>query len=319
MNSTNNRKLIETLNSIFTFFEIDYFLESMMKPSGQRNVFIAHHAENAEEKYVIKITRHVPYHVARLQREIKILNGIDSPYFPHIYHHQFVTRENLDNYYDNLIYEKRTDDTENLKKMGIHPFFLTAEEYIPNIPWEETFSAPVDSKDVANFLVHIFIGLSTLWKLQQAHRDLKPENILIKPDGNPVIIDLGIMKSLREDTVDLTIPGMMSPHTQRYASLEQLLNQQENITYKTDQFSIGLIAYSLLTGKFPYGDIAEIGPEVLVENMQKYNVVHIETYCPNLNKRFARFIHKLIEIEPYKRYRNSKSIIKELKQIQGEV
>jgi len=119
----------------------------------------------------------------------------------------------------------------------VYPFFLTVEEYIPNISWEERFPAPVDQKDIANFLTHIFIGLSTLWKLQQAHRDLKPDNLLIKPDGNPVIIDLGIMKSLREDTIDLTIPGMMSPHTQRYASLEQLLNQQGNITYYPERLS----------------------------------------------------------------------------------
>lgn len=318
MNSKNNQKLIKILNHILTFFGIDYLLETIMKPSGQRNVFIAHQLENDTKKYVIKITRLIPYHVARLQREIKILNEIDSQYFPHIYHHQFITRENLENYYDNFSSANRTEKIKNIKAIGITPFFLTIEEYIPNISWEDRFPAPVSQKDLINFLTHIFVGLGTLWKLQQAHRDLKPENILITPEGDPVIIDLGISKSLREDTVDLTIPGMISPHTKRYASLEQLLNQQENITYKTDQFSIGLISYFLLTKKFPYGDIIEMGPDALIDNMQNRKVISIKEYCPNLNKRFGKFIHKLIDIEPYKRYRNSKSIIQELKQIQGE-
>jgi len=75
----------------------------------------------------------------------------------------------------------------------------------------------------------------------------------------------------------------------------------------------------LLTNRFPYGDIGEIGPEALVDNMQNNNVVHIRTYCHDLNERFGQFIHKLIKIEPYKRYRNSKSIIQELGQIQGEL
>lgn len=115
------------------------------------------------------------------------------------------------------------------------------------------------------------------------------------------------------------MPGAISPHTKRYASLEQLLNQQDNITYKTDQFSIGIISYFLLTKKFPYGDIIEIGPEVLIENMKNKKLVFIKDHNQCLNDRLCFFVHKLIEIEPYKRYRNSKSILNELNEIKGEL
>lgn len=83
------------------------------------------------------------------------------------------------------------------------------------------------------------------------HRDIKPENLLIRTDGTLKLVDFGIAKAEDIDanfTRVSSSPGMMgSPH---YMAPEQITGQ--TVTPQTDQFSLGVIAWELLTGCRPF-------------------------------------------------------------------
>ena len=99
------------------------------------------------------------------------------------------------------------------------------------------------------------------------HRDLKPENILLPGDGTEAkVLDFGVAKIVDRDegnpgpaesqtvlTVEGTIVG-----TPAYMAPEQLRGLVPDA--RTDVFSLGVIAYEMLTGRLPFGrgSLAEV-------------------------------------------------------------
>lgn len=80
------------------------------------------------------------------------------------------------------------------------------------------------------------------------HRDVKPANFLITKQGLLKITDFGIAKMLDSD-VSLTNTGMVIG-TVQYMSPEQIGAQP--VTGRSDQFSLAVIAYEMLTGQRPF-------------------------------------------------------------------
>jgi len=79
------------------------------------------------------------------------------------------------------------------------------------------------------------------------HRDVKPANIMVDRRGNVVVMDFGIAKAA--DDAHLTRTGLVIG-TPAYMSPEQCLAQ--GVASASDQYSLGVVAYELLTGRTPF-------------------------------------------------------------------
>jgi len=83
------------------------------------------------------------------------------------------------------------------------------------------------------------------------HRDVKPENVLIDPEGRARVMDFGIARA--GESQRLTTTGTMLG-TPEYMSPEQA--QGLLLDHRSDLYSLGIVAYELLTGRTPFGDQA---------------------------------------------------------------
>ncbi len=79
------------------------------------------------------------------------------------------------------------------------------------------------------------------------HRDIKPSNILVTTDGTVKLLDFGVARLAQQDGTDADSTPL--PFTPAYAAPEQLAAKPESAA--TDVYSLGVLLYSMLTGKMP--------------------------------------------------------------------
>jgi serine/threonine protein kinase len=79
------------------------------------------------------------------------------------------------------------------------------------------------------------------------HRDIKPSNIHVLADGTVKLLDFGLARVMRTETLTAADVVLGTPH---YASPEQL--KGEEVDGRTDVYSTGVVAFEMLTHRRPF-------------------------------------------------------------------
>lgn len=121
--------------------------------------------------------------------------------------------------------------------------------------------ARLSEERTVGLLSGVAMGVDSAHKSGVFHRDLKPENILLPESGTgPKVVDFGVAKltTVAPNSEPLTVGGTIVG-TPAYMAPEQL--RGEAVDARADVFSLGVMAYEMLTGKLPYGGASflEIG------------------------------------------------------------
>jgi serine/threonine-protein kinase PpkA len=109
-------------------------------------------------------------------------------------------------------------------------------------------AGPVDPQTALSWIKQAAAGLGAIHQVGIVHRDMKPDNLMLRQDGSMALADFGVAKQVAmkiTDTGDGDIVG-----TPYYLSPEQALGQP--VDARCDIYSLGVMAYELLTGRKPY-------------------------------------------------------------------
>ena len=117
-------------------------------------------------------------------------------------------------------------------------------------------------EEAAGFLVPIADALDYAHAHGAVHRDLKPANVLLTSGGDPVLCDFGIAKIL-EDSIQVSATGALVG-TPAYMSPEQAGSRP--VDARSDQYSLGIVAYEMVTGRVPFQ--GESPTAVMVQHLQ---------------------------------------------------
>ncbi len=186
--------------------------------------------------------------------------------------------------------------------------FLSGEDLDKKVKRAE----PLPILRKVEILVAIADGLAYAHAAGIIHRDIKPANVRILEDGSVKIMDFGIAKSLQTES-NLTQTGI-TLGTSAYLAPEQI--RGEPVDRRTDIFSLGILAYELLTFRKPFrGEhLSTVLYKILNETPEA-----IETLSPDAPPALVGIVNRAMEKQRENRYASMEALKQDLLNVQREL
>ena len=183
--------------------------------------------------------------------------------------------------------------------------FYYVMEYLNGLSLEDLVAAhgPQPPDRVVHILRQVCGALREAHRLGMVHRDIKPSNVLIFPDGTPhdqiKVVDFGLVHSLADELdpeAKITRVGLIVG-TPEYMSPEQASGVP--IDGRSDLFSLGSVAYYLLTGREAFHRENPMKTLLAVVNEEPKPLV---SYNPHLPADLAHVVGRCLTKRPEARY-----------------
>jgi serine/threonine-protein kinase len=137
------------------------------------------------------------------------------------------------------------------------------------------------------------------------HRDIKPANLMVVRDGTLKITDFGVARMRAADVQ--TQSGQM-PGSPQYMAPEQALGQRAD--FRSDQFSLGVVLYELLTGRPPF---AGENITTLVFQIVNYAPPPPSAVSPAVPDFVEAIVTRLLAKKPEERYGSTADAARDLR------
>ena len=166
-----------------------------------------------------------------------------------------------------------------------------------------------DLEAVRDIIRQLVEGVRALHRKEMLHCDLRPENVMIDEQGTVKLIDFGSVRvaGIAEATPDSLMDDVLG--TVQYTAPECLAGDPPSRS--SDIYSIGVIAYEMLTGRLPYGgQAARIRQHSQIRALQYKPARMAENPIPEwMDSALRRAVHP----DPFKRYHTMSEFVGDLK------
>jgi hypothetical protein len=154
---------------------------------------------------------------------------------------------------------------------------------------------------VQTILAHVGDALGYAHRHGVIHRDIKSANIMLDEEGWAVVTDFGIAKVVQAE--GLTMTGV-TVGTPSYMSPEQCANLE--LTGASDQYSLGVVAYEMLTGQLPFGSDSSMTVMYAHFNEQPRPVTDLRPDCP---ANLAAAVMRMLDKDPRARWPSMDDVV----------
>lgn len=276
-----------------------YSIQGELKRGGQGVVYRAVQASTRRD-VAIKVMREGPFagasDKARFDREIEILAQLRHP---------------------NIV------SIQDSGRASGHFYFVMdlIEGKSLDAWWADIPGEPDDSSPRIRGTLELFATLCDAVNAAHLrgimHRDLKPSNVLVDDGDHPHVLDFGLARATDGAGQGMTFTGQFVGSLP-WASPEQAQGLSGQIDIRTDVYSIGVMLYQVLAGRFPY-DVTGGVRDVLDR------IVNVDPSRPSgvsrrkIDDELDTIVLKCLSKEPDQRYQSAGEMARDLRRyLSGE-
>jgi tRNA A-37 threonylcarbamoyl transferase component Bud32 len=192
--------------------------------------------------------------------------------------------------------------------------FYYAMEYLPGPTLEELVrrDGPLPGPRAIHFLRQVCGALGEAHRVGLIHRDIKPSNVMVCERGGipdvAKLLDFGLVRAQAVSAAEgnLTQEGGI-PGTPAYMSPEQAAGR-EDLDGRSDIYSLGAVAYYLLTGRPPFAERSAV--QMLAAHLYEAPAPPT-THRPDLPAALQEVVLRCLAKNPAERFANVYALIDE--------
>lgn len=173
-------------------------------------------------------------------------------------------------------------------------YFVT--EYIEGQTLEQWMhdNPQADIQHVRPIIEQVVNGLRAFHRQEMLHQDLKPGNLMIDTHGVVKIVDFGSTRIAGIQEIDAPIERGNLLGTYDYAAPEYFQGYTGSV--RSDMYSVGVIAYEMLTGKLPYGGALS------ARTLRRVSYIPARDLNPEVAAWVDGALEKAVQLNPSNRY-----------------
>ena len=176
-------------------------------------------------------------------------------------------------------------------------YYLT--EYIPGPTLTQLLKerGVLAISDAVELTEHLARGIRAFHRKETLHQDLKPDNIVISSKG-AMIVDFGScwVAGIQEMGAPFLRDKILG--TLDYSAPEYRCGGK--VGPRSDQFSLAVLLYEMLTGKLPYG--SQYSKAMDLKSFQRLTYISAMQYNPLVPNWLDQALEKALDIHPNGRY-----------------